>query len=278
MKKIAFLLSLFPLIATAAPTETSPTTSQPAAVQLPGTSRPVVVQMIESKGMKVERSFPVSAQLTGWVMSDPKSADGYSVMYTTADGENLIAGAVLDRYGKNLTAEHAERYIPKPDMATAFKDLQKNATTLTTGSTKPKQTFYVIADPNCGFCHLVSAAFGLYADDVQIKWIPVGFLAPSSQNLAAAALQKQVAWDALMTNKGRRAELEKTEIKPEVAKQLAKNLDLMRKYQFQGTPGVLWEKDGKIEVRKGMVRISEIAAVLGVPTKETSDPMLSRYR
>lgn len=232
---------------------------------------------LEKVGMSVEKSFPVSEMLTGWVVQDKKKGGEYSVLYTTNDGSTLISGAVLDVYGKNLTAEHAERFIPKPDMTQAYAEIAKNATVIPTGNSKAKTTFYVFADPSCGYCHLAYKAFEVYGNDVQVNWIPVGFLAPDSTNKAAAALQGKTTWGALMNQKTS-GDYSSFVIGAKAGKDVEKNTELMRKFGFQGTPGILWKgADGKIEVRKGMIRLSEIGQAAGVAVKKSDDPLLGKF-
>lgn len=107
---------------------------------------PPVLERAVSAGVKVVRQFPASSGLTGWVLSQ---GGRHSLVYTTADGKTLVAGMLVDERGQNLSAQHEDMYIPKPDFAAAFAQLEKSAF-ITEGSTKnPKSIIYAFVDPNC---------------------------------------------------------------------------------------------------------------------------------
>lgn len=73
-------------------------------------SYPPVFKSLTDAGVKVVKSFPVGDGLTGWVIQHPSGES--MITYTTASGQYLIAGAVFDKSGKNITQDHAAKHAP----------------------------------------------------------------------------------------------------------------------------------------------------------------------
>src|SRR5690554_3550979 len=59
-------------------------------------SLPEPVQHLKNKGLDIVRKFPVGASLNGWVVNYEGND---MIVYTTADGEFLINGVLLDAQG-----------------------------------------------------------------------------------------------------------------------------------------------------------------------------------
>ncbi len=44
-------------------------------------------------------------------------------------------------------------------------------------------------------------------------------------------------------------------------------------------PGIVWkDKQGKVQVKAGMPRLPELAAITGLPGQKIDDPSLARFR
>lgn len=242
---------------------------------------PKALQMAVRGGVKVENSFQAAGGLTGWVMTQP---DGQAtVVYSIADGKYVLAGALIDENGKNLTAAYTESQIPKPDFASV-----ENSSYFIEGPTKnPKSIVYAFMDPNCIFCHLEWKAFQPYIKQgLQVRWIPVAFLKPDSRGKAAALLESKNPADDIRTlQMGFNEKTESGGLKPlanvsaATDAKLKANGELMRKFRFGGTPALIYkDSSGNVQYHPGMIRLSELPGITGIPEQPNTDPALARFK
>ena len=249
-----------------------------AAQQTP----PALARAVDA-GVKVVRQFPAASGLTGWVLSQGAR---HSLVYTTADGKTLVAGALIDERGQNLSAKYEDMYIPQPDFAAAYAQLEKSAF-IAEGSIKnPKSVIYAFVDPNCPYCHFMWRAVQPYeAAGLQVRWIPVATLGPTSMPKAIevlAAPDKTAAFRRMEENHGKpwKPDAGKTEQShPSVAASIRRNGELMDAFGIGGTPGVVWrDKQGKVQVKSGMPRLSELPSITGLPEQRVTDPALAKFK
>lgn len=273
-----FTTSMSAMAVDAKPAPAKATVSKAPAV--PKTLEPAV-----KAGLKVEKSFPAPSGLTGWVVSQ---GDGqYNIVYTTADSNTLIAGALMDATGKNITGEHFEKYVPKPDYEALFADIEK-ASSVTSGTTKdPKQVIYVFIDPNCIFCHYFWKLSQAYEKKgLQVKYLPVAFLKQDSLGKAAALLEAKDGAQALKKHEttfvAQKEEGGITPLKnpkPETLTAIQTNADLMRKFGMKGTPGIVYkDKSGKVMIRPGMINNKDLAEIAGIDEQPVTDKDLQRFK
>jgi thiol:disulfide interchange protein DsbG len=245
---------------------------------------PKQIEMAIQGGGKVIQTFQAASQLKGWVLSK----GGRSTMvFTTPDGKTLIVGELIDESGKNLTAEYAHQYLPKPDLAALFPELERSAYALEGPQKSPKSVIYVFFDPNCPFCHLTWKALQPYEKvGLQVRWIPVAYLMQSSVGKAAAILEAKDRTAAFRQNE-EKYNVEKHEggidplSKPSEnsVHQLQANNELMQKFGAFGTPALVWKDgQGKIQMKSGLPRLSELPAITGLPEQAETDPDLARFR
>jgi thiol:disulfide interchange protein DsbG len=53
----------------------------------------------------------------------------------------------------------------------------------------------------------------------------------------------------------------------------------MEKFAINGTPGIVWkDANGKIQIKGGMPRLSEIARITGLPEQRIDNPDLQKFR
>lgn len=143
-------------------------------------------------------------------------------------------------------------------LARVFKQL-KRARWVTEGHSS--RIMYVFFDPNCPYCHIlydVSQQF-VKAGLVELRWIPVGMLAPSSVGKAAAILAARDPRAAFEQNEDHYRRPGGGAIAPvhpsrAVGAQLKANLDLFQKTGGDGVPLILWEdRTGRIGMQDGAV-------------------------
>lgn len=286
-----------------------------AGVFLQGDAIPHAIARVLDQGMTLLESFPAESGLTGWVLS----LEGeHTLVYTTAQGDVLISGALLDASGVNLSERYARQYFPKPDIAllegaayirvgqrqeqnlpdsatseaVTLSDTAKDtvspgaemSTALSEEAPVPDtpRVVYAFFDPACPLCHLAWKAFKPYMDQgVELRWIPVAFLAPDSREKAAAILQGTdpqavMAASMLHFNTG---DQPAESVKETSRRQLQNNMKLMQRFGIQGAPGFIWEDDkGVLNIRSGMPKLNELAEITGLPEQPQTDPELFRFR
>lgn len=72
---------------------------------------------------------------------------------------------------------------------------------MTQGAATSKNVIYVFFDPNCVFCHFAWKALQPYVKaGLQVRWVPVGFLKPTSAQRAAAIREAKTPTQALDFN------------------------------------------------------------------------------
>ncbi|MGC2517549.1 MAG: disulfide isomerase, partial [Burkholderiales bacterium] len=64
-----------------------------------------------------------------------------------------------------------------------------------------------------------------------------------------------------------------------LAAQLEANTRLMERFGAPGTPALVWkDKAGKVRVKLGMPRLSQLPAITGLPAQKIDDPELVEFR
>lgn len=244
---------------------------------------PKAIAHAVKSGVKVVKSFPAASGLTGWVLSQ---GGRHSIVYTTADKKTLLAGALVDENGDNLSAKYEEKYVPKPDLAGLYKGLEKSSHVVEGTLKNPTSIMYVFVDANCPFCHYTWQALQPYEKvGLQVRWILVDTLGPTSLPKAIevmAATDKTAAFRKMELNHGKAWTAPahaSAAARPAVAAAIKHNNALMGQFGIGGTPGVIWkDKEGKIQVKAGMPRLSELPAMTGLPEQKMTDSSLEKFR
>ena len=120
---------------------------------------------------------------------------------------------------------------------------------------------YVFFDPNCPYCHYLYSLSQQFvrAGEVEVRWIPVGLLEPSSEGKAAAILESKNEQAALARNEDRYHRpggggIEETLPSKASKIQLGKNLSLFHQVGPDVVPLIMWEdRNGRIGVQAGTV-------------------------
>jgi thiol:disulfide interchange protein DsbG len=162
------------------------TPATPASASAPASTLPAPVQALAARGILVGKSFIAEAGLTGWVVT---RQGRIGIVYTTADRQHLIVGSLVDATGRDLTPIYAASYVPTPDLASLYEQLD-GTRYVTQGASASKNVIYVFFDPNCVFCHFAWRALQPYVKaGLQVRWVPVGFLKPTSAPRAAGSFR-----------------------------------------------------------------------------------------
>lgn len=244
---------------------------------------PQAIRQAVDSGVKVVRQFPAVSGLTGWVLAQ----DGhYSTVYTTADKKTLLAGALIGERGESISAQYEEKYVPKPDLGALFAQLEKSSYVAEGAAAGAKTPVYVFVDTNCPYCHSAWLAFQPYEKaGLQVRWIPVATLGPTSMPKAIevmVATDKLAAFRAMEGNQGKpwTASAQSGEAaQPGAAAAIRRNGELMQRFGIAGTPGLIWkDKQGKVQIRSGMPRLSEFPAITGLAEQKNDDGALDKFR
>jgi thiol:disulfide interchange protein DsbG len=252
----------------------------------PGQAAPAYPKALDraiAAGVSVVRQFPAASGLTGWVLGQ---GGRYTIVYTTADGKTMLAGAIVNEQGENLGQRYEEQFVPKPDYSAAYQQLEK-AAYVTEGATRaPKSVIYVFVDANCPFCHLAWRAVQPYeAAGLQVRWIPVATLGPTSMPKAVevlAASDRLAAFRRMEENQGKpwnASAASDPASHAAISASIENNGKLMEAFGIAGTPGIVWrDRQGKVQVKGGMPHLSELPAITGLSEQKVDDPALSRFR
>ncbi|MHB1174450.1 MAG: thioredoxin fold domain-containing protein [Sulfuriferula sp.] len=119
---------------------------------------------------------------------------------------------------------------------------------------------YIFFDPECPYCHKVYQATRSWIgkDGLQLRWIPVGILMPSSAGKAAAILESKDPLAAFHQNEDEFGPAPKfggiAEIIPSTqsTKHLLHNAELFKQTRMPGVPVIMFrEASGKVHIVDG---------------------------
>jgi len=244
---------------------------------------PAPIQALAARGILVGKSFSAEADLTGWVVT----RDGRNgIVYTTPDKQHLIVSSLVNANGRDLTPVYAAAYVSKPELASLYKQLDGTRYVMQ-GAVTSKNVIYVFFDPNCVYCHFAWKALQSYVKaGLQVRWVPVGFLKPTSAPRAAAILEAKAPMQALELNEERFVSATEdggiipiSTMKPETLRTLTANRTLMDAFGSNGTPAIVWRDSlGVVQAKSGMPPLSDLSAMIGLPEQPETDRDLDRFR
>jgi thiol:disulfide interchange protein DsbG len=232
---------------------------------------PKPIQSLIDDGLRIEKSFPAVSGLTGWVVAQNNR---YFVVYTTADKKTLIAGNLIGEDGRDLSAVDAEKYVPAPDHSAAYQALTSARTIKEGKGGKGVRPLYVFFDPNCPYCQKLWQALQSYESaGLQVQWVPVAYLGPTSQPKAArmlASADSTAAFRAHMQRFGQdRTVPAEATASADVTQALERNLALMHEFGMQGTPALVWQDDaGQVRTLVGLPPASALPRITGLPAPQ----------
>lgn len=238
-----------------------------AMAQVPAADVPAPLKLAVQGGLKVDKKFDADAGLTGWVLQE---RGRQIIVYTTADNKFLFAGNLMDAGGRNLTKAYEEEHFTKPDLDKYWSLLESTQIVKEGASDKDaKSIIYAFTDPNCPYCHSAWEMFQPFmAKGLQVRWITVGILGPSSQAKAAEILSAKNPLEAhkkhnetFRSTKG----LAGIKVSTDMAATLKKHQDLMREMGLSGTPGLVYkDKKGRVATSPGMPSVAAFSEMTGI--------------
>ena len=247
---------------------------------------PVVLAMLQGQGgMTVLKSFKAAGGLTGWVVHAEHSGET-TIVYTSPDGEVLLAGLLLDKTGHNLTNIYVAEHVPKQDYSPAYQAFaaDKDSAGVWVGSAKAIATLTVVMDANCGYCKLMHRLVqpAVDAGELRIRYVPVAILGADSVNKGAGLLASKDAALALASlSSGGSAESSED---PALLAKVRSNTQLLQKHGFTGTPVVFYNtgtaSSSTLTVSNGLPSILPMFKALGISgqvDKLKADATLAQY-
>lgn len=243
---------------------------------------PETIEHLKNKGLKVHHSFAVGNSLVGWLVSYNGQEQ---IIYTTSDDEYLINGLVLDAQGNDLTAQHQKAWLQTgswEDLAAAHF-ISQTAEDEELAKENDK-TIYVFFDANCPFSQLAWLALQPYVEQgLEVRWLPVAYLEPSSKTKAAALLnmpkEEQASLLAQLMQPEDFPDLETGDYTQQQLSQLEANTQLMQSLGLNATPSWIWlDNTQQLESYAGMLRLPRIAEIAGLPKQAQPDTRLVRFR
>lgn len=236
-----------------------------------------LVESLSKNMLTVERTIPVSESLEAYVVA-PKEGGQKMVVFTAENGKYLIAGNVVDSKGDNLTRSLTEKYILSGVAKAALSEVA-GTHWFVQGSDKAAHKAYIVIDPNCIFCHLLYKELYpmIEKGDLQVRWVPVGFLKEDSASKAAALLaadsdadkvkmlhQDETQFDAKHEEGGIQPLKDDKSVKATAAfKAVTQNTAFFQKNGFGGTPTMLYvDNEGKPAFYPGYAKGDELKALV----------------
>jgi thiol:disulfide interchange protein DsbG len=234
-----------------------------------------------SGGLTVFKKFAAAGGLDGWVVEDKRSGKDI-IVYTSKDGEVLIAGMMLDKTGQNLSAQYSADNIPAPDYTSAINEFKSGGVVV--GNPKAKAAITVVFDANCHYCKDLEkvVAPAIDAGALRVNYVPVAILTPDSMTKGAAFLAAKDPKAAMANIVAGTAD---TSSDKDLVAKVQANTEIMKKYGFNGTPAVLYmgkdKGDDTVFTAGGVPNFVEMYSRLGIDSKllqpAEQDPALARY-
>jgi thiol:disulfide interchange protein DsbG len=197
----------------------------------------------------IVKSFPSLGNLQGYVVKPSNGQKGQpTVIYVDKNGQYAVIGVLLAADGENQSTKDNQQYIVSDIAQQALADA-KNTAWVLDGKADAKHVTYAVADPNCSYCNKLYEVTRPYvkSGDLAIRWIWVGFLRDTSPGLAQAILAAKDPAQAMAQDEGKfDPKSGKSGLAPltnpskEVADKFKKNMDFIGKYQFPGTPVLIF--------------------------------------
>lgn len=225
------------------------TTEAPSASQMDTKAAEVMLNKLTHNQVEIVQSFPSIANLQGFVVKSKDGQGSPSIVYVDSNGRYAIVGALLTANGVNQSDADTQKYINASVAKNALVDTPSTAW-IQDGKADAKHAMYVVADPNCIYCHKLYEMTrpAVQSGDLSIRWIWVGFLKESSAGIAKAILAAPDPAAAMAQNEkqfndssesGGLAPLTGTNAGADA--KFAKNMAFLNKYQFPGTPILLFQ-------------------------------------
>jgi hypothetical protein len=223
----------------------------------------------------------------------------FVIAVITAPAQNLSSGTYQPSYARQSNVPVMSRAVPLSVVTTgrvqavSFQsndgdiwNLLERSHWLADGSSKAPRAVYIFTDPNCPYCNVLwgEARPWVNAGRVQLRYLIVGILTPSSPGKAAALLTARSPASAFSSYEG--LHFPKTEsafasgnihhplddtglkplkdIPPAAQSILDANERLLSQLGQEGLPVILWrDANGKVYMHMGLPEKGDLMRILG---------------
>lgn len=238
------------VVASATTTQVAtPTSTTQTATPMNTKAAEALLNKLSRDQVTIVQAFPSLGNLQGFVVK-PKNGQGApSLVYVDANGQYAVVGAVLTPEGVNQSEADTQKYINAGSAKDALAD-SPGTTWIQDGNPNAKHMAYVVADPNCIYCHKLYELTrpAVQSGDLSLRWIWVGFLRDSSPGIAKAILAAKDPAAAMAQNENQFNESQEAGGLPplsnansDIEAKYAKNMAFLNKYQFPGTPVLIYQ-------------------------------------
>lgn len=212
---------------------------------------PEPIKSLEAQGVEIVESFQAPGGLRGYIGRYRQRA---MEIYLTEDGRHAIVGTMIDGAGEPVAAEKLMDAMASDIDWNSLEDTHWIAD----GDPDGQQIVYAFIDPNCPYCGVFWQASREYlkTPGVQLRFIMVGMLRPSSEGLAAEILAADDPVAALAQHEQRREQGEVREpgrVANRFLKEVRDNTSYMRSQDIYATPTVVFkDRNGRVQVVQGV--------------------------
>lgn len=221
-------------------------------------------QLVEQLGngqVNVVKEFDGLGNLKGFVVSPQGHSDQKAVVYADKDGKYMIPGPIVDSAGNNVAQADYEKYVLSEQSPAIFAAAEKT-NWVQDGSNNAPHKVYIMIEPNCIACHMLYKEIkpAIQSGQLAVRWIFVSFMKPQSDGQVAAILQNQNPSAAIAMDESKFNEQTETggavpvAVSPATKVKIKQNMDFMSKYNFVGTPVVIYKSNaGSYQVVRGFM-------------------------
>lgn len=234
-------------------------------------AKKLITTITDNKAVILKNFMVDNGKLQGFVVKGTGKNTPEGILFTDASGSYVISGTILNAKKVNFAKLAYSKYITPARAAKAYKDISTVAY-VTDGKNSAPHKLYVMADPNCVFCHRFYEETRTLVNDgqLQIRWIMGGLLKPSSKGKTATILSAKDPAAALALNeKTFNEKIEEGAAKPmenipaALAAKIKANATFMIKNNFLQTPTLLFKNNkGTAKIFTGMPQKKQLKALI----------------
>lgn len=215
----------------------------------------VLREMVDAGNIQVVKQFPTDKDgLRGYIVKH----NSYRTVVYSEDGY-LMLGPLYGPEGHDLSKQYMRKYKPKAHVGKVIHSLDANR--MVTEGPKDAPTLYIFADPNCIYCRRLYQRTQplVTTGKLQVHWIMVGALGPSSMGRAATILEAKNPGATLAKNESNFDVVNEQggvaigKPNPSLGDVLDQNRQAMAALGSNGTPTVVYsDRDGDLKAHQGV--------------------------
>ncbi|MGQ7245839.1 thiol:disulfide interchange protein DsbG [Halomonas sp. V046] len=224
---------------------------------------PAPIEALEREGLEVFGEFDAPGDLTGYAASHQGQP---MTVFVTADGQHAIVGNLIDGEANNLSTAPLERLVQGPQDARTWQELGDSAW-IADGDADAERIVYVFTDPNCPYCRRLwqESRPWVEAGRVQLRHVMVGILDPQSPRQAISMLAADDPSAVLAAHESGTPVTVMDKLPRHLEEQLQGNHQLFRGFGMIATPGVVYRRDGQLEMTQGLPEPDQLDVIMGSP-------------